>query len=253
MYFNILEDEIGQLVLINNNLKKSINKKFRLETLQAKLKYANALYTQIEINLQKNEDLLSGSELTFLVKAARNAITEIRNIIYLKLEDKNKSKMALSAAAAPIFDYKQASSLIQPYDGNASNLDTFLDSIRLLKELTPDALIPTAISFIKIKLSGKARLCLPENIATIEQLEDIVRARCEDKTTPENIIAKLNAYKQRGTINGFCEEIENLCAKLENTYLKQQVPVEVAKNMATKAGLNALINGINAPETKLIL
>ena len=161
--------------------------------------------------------------------------------------------MALPEAVVATFDIKQATSLIQPYDGNPTNLDTLIDSINLLNELTPAVLKPMAVKFIRKRLSGKARLGLPDNIQAIEQLSEIIRTICEDNTTPENIISKLNATKQRGTINGFCEEIENLCSKLENIYIKQQVLAGVAKTMATKAGLNALTNGIDAPQTKIIL
>lgn len=167
MNFDSLDDEIKHLILINKKLKKSVNKKFRLETLQAKLIYANALYEQINQNLREYEDSLTSSELTFLAKAARNAISEIRFILERKLEDfNNQYKMALPVAAAAVFDIKQATALIQPYDGTHSGLDTFIDSVKLLNELTADALKPMAIKFIKTRLSGKARLCLPDNICT---------------------------------------------------------------------------------------
>ena len=254
MNFVFLDEEIRQLVALSKNLKKSINRQFKLETLKTKLQYANALYTQIDQNLLENKDSLTSSELIFLARAARNAITEIRFILERKINDQEiKPNMALPEAAAAVFDIRQATSLVQPYDGNAENLDSFIDSICLLNELTPEALRPMMIRFIKTRLSGKARIGLPDNIVTIEPLIEIINAKCEDHTTPENIISKLNATKQRGTINEFCEEIEKLCAKLENLYNKQQIPAAVAKTMATKAGINALTNGTNVPETKIIL
>lgn len=67
------------------------------------------------------------------------------------------------------------------------------------------------------------------------------------------IIAKSNATKQRGQITSFCEEIDNLCGKLENCYILKKIPENIAKTMSTKAGETALINGIYASDTKLIL
>ena len=252
------QEDIKVLQSLSLNLKKSINKNFKVETLQAKLQYANALYSHIEDNLVEHESSLTSSELNFLVKAARSTIIEIRNIIKIKIDGKiekgnnpkSEEKMSNPATA---FDIRQATALIQPYDGNVTGLDTFVDSANLLKELTPEAQLPMALRFIKTRLSGKARTGLPENINNIDVLIQNIRARCADTTTPDSIVSKLNATKQRGTITNYCEEIENLCLKLENSYIAQQIPINVAKSMATKAGLNALIGGINNNETKVIL
>lgn len=110
-----------------------------------------------------------------------------------------------------------------------------------------------AVKFIKTRLSGKARSGFPDNIAMIDALIDHIKTKCKDTTTPDTIVAKLNSTKQRGQITHFCEEIEDLCNKLENCNIRQDVPENVAKKMTTKAGVTALINGINASETKLIL
>lgn len=250
-----LHEELKILISINTNLKKSINNKIKLETLQAKINYANALYDQLEANLIESEDDLSSSELTFLAKTARNAITEIRNIVVLKLKqipkkvDANKNITMANEA----FDIRQATAIVQSYDGSTAGLETFIDSANLLKELTTAAQVQMAIKFIKTRLSGKARTGLPENINSIDELITNVRNRCKDTTTPDNLIAKLNATKQRGSINTFTDEIESLCTQLENTYITQQIPANVAKTMATKAGITALVNGILSNETKLIL
>lgn len=123
----------------------------------------------------------------------------------------------------------------------------------LLQELIQPAHEAMAVKFIKTRLSGKARSGFPENLATIDDLINHIKLKCKDPTTPDIIIAKLNATKQRGQITSFCEEIDNLCAKLENCYILQEIPENIAKTMSTKAGVTALINGINASDTKLIL
>lgn len=57
-----LQDDVGILNTLLNNLKKSINKKIAINTLQAKWNYANELYNHIESSLLEEEDTLSDSD-----------------------------------------------------------------------------------------------------------------------------------------------------------------------------------------------
>ena len=255
MNFELLDDEIRQLTALLNNLKKSINKDFKLETLQTKLNYANLLYEHIEFNLIEHEDSLTESELRFLAKAARNAVTDIREILGRKIEDKNrirvesKSKvtMALPAAAVPVFDIKTATALIQPYDGAPAGLEAFVDSVILLAELTPQVHIATAIKFIKTRLSGKARSALPAQPLTIQAIIDAVQV-CKSRETPDTILAKLKATRNKGDRQKFCDEVETLSQQLATLYMGNQIPQAVANKMATKAGTDALISGVQNAE-----
>lgn len=243
-----LQDDIGLLNTLLNNLKKSINKNFTVTTLQAKLNYANELYNQIERGLLEEEDTIPDTELTFLIKASRNSISEIRNILKLKFEQLNTKPQVTMP-----FDYKVATSIVQPYDGTADGIDAFLDSANLLKDLTEANQQATAARFLKTRLTGKARLGLPERLATIDDIIADVKTRCEDKTTPENILAKLKAVKQKDTAEKFCDEVERLTIKLKAVYLNSGIPDTVSTAMSTKAGVDTLINGIGSAETKLIL
>lgn len=243
-----LQDDVGILNTLLNNLKKSINKKIAINTLQAKWNYANELYNHIESSLLDEEDTLSDSELTFLIKASRNAITEIRNILKLKFEQLNtKPKVTMP------FDYKTATSIIQPYDGTADGLNAFVDSANLLKDLTEANQEALAARFLKTRLIGKARLGLADGLVTINGIIDDVKARCEDKTTPDNILAKMKTLKQQDTVEKFCDEVENLTAKLKGVYINNGIPERVSKSMSTKAGVDTLINGVSSVETKIIL
>lgn len=250
-----IQEEVGLLINLQNNLKKSINKKIKTETLKTKLEDANALYVQIEASLSEQEETIPDSEFKFLVKAARNAITDIRNIIKLKLEHPKGNPKApkMTENAAPQFDYKTATAIVQPYDGSADGLDTFLDSANLIKDMIAAPLQATAVKFLRTRLTGKARLGLPDGLRTIDELLENVKTRCMGKSTPENIIAKMKATKQRDTLEKFCDEVENLTSKLQAVYLNNKIPDAISKSMATKAGIDALINGVNCTETKTIL
>ncbi|XP_053698931.1 homeobox protein 4-like [Sabethes cyaneus] len=151
------------------------------------------------------------------------------------------------------FDIKTATAIVMPYDGSAENLGSFVDAANLLDELTDPAHKAVAVKFIRCRLSGRARLGLPENIDTIQQLINNVKTRCADLTTPENVIAKLKATSQKNNINSFCSEVETLTDQLQNIYISKKVPQEMAQSMATKAGIDALINGVKNDVTKLIL
>lgn len=48
----------------------------------------------------------------------------------------------------PVFDIKQATAIVQPYDSNAENLDSFVDAVKLLKDVLLTQ-VATAIRLLK--------------------------------------------------------------------------------------------------------
>lgn len=68
-----IEKEVGSLVRLSNNLKKSINTNYRKETLLAELDYANHLFADIEEQLILHESEIPVNTLNFLIKASREA------------------------------------------------------------------------------------------------------------------------------------------------------------------------------------
>lgn len=151
------------------------------------------------------------------------------------------------------FDIKTATALVQPYDGSAEGLDAFLDATSLLEEITSTDMIPRAIKFLKTRLTGKARLGLPETLKTINELAQNVKDRCASRITPDNVIAKLKAAKQKGSVENFCDEVDALTNKLKAVYIEQGIPIQLATSMATKTGVETLINGTNSQDNKIIL
>lgn len=53
------------------------------------------------------------------------------------------------------------------------------------------ALIVTAITFLNTRLTGKARVGLPTNLATIDEWINDVELWCKDKQTPESSTLKI--------------------------------------------------------------
>ena len=88
---------------------------------------------------------------------------------------------------------------------------------------------------------------------TAEALIADVKLRCEIKVTPENLLAKMRSMKTKGSNEVFQQELETLSNKLKASYLEQMIPEPVAARMATKAGVDTLINQASSLEEKLIL
>lgn len=245
---DIIQTDLQSLLQLESNLKKSINKIILQETLEAKQKYATELHSEIETQLIINKDKLSTKELNFIAEASRQALLSIQTII----QNKNKIKMP-DTPAPPTFDIKTATAVISHYDGSAENLDAFIDATKLMKELTAASLHSKLIQFVRTRLTGKARLGLPAVLATVDDLIADVKKRCEEKTTPEGILAKLKQLKPSTDTTKLTTEVETLTAKLKAIYLGKQIPEAVADSMATKAGIDALIEKTTNLEAKIIL
>lgn len=262
-----MEDYL-KLQQLNVSIKKSINTKFKLDTLKAKLKLANELFNAISNKIRLNEELLKEDQLENVFTNASKWHQEITRILKIKLDSSLKHKSSKQTSSFPYtfkvakhksnnmttvpFDIKQATAIVQPYDGSAENLDAFVDAVMLLKDYVQQAHTDTAIKFLKTRLLGKARIGLPANIPTIDVLINDVKSRCKDQQKPENIIAKIKNVKQRTDINSLCDEIDNLTIKLKSIYVQEGIPENIAQTMSTKIGVDALINNVNH-ETKIIL
>lgn len=261
---------IGQIHKIKTNLKKAPFRKYLKFTLDEKLRNVKLIYKNITDLLLENEARIGSSHFNFLIKAARQEFDETLILLNTKLKHYKKSVSCKSVVYAVIFnnllkkciarnvttmpfDIKTATSIVQVYDGTSENLDAYVDSANLLKDYVAADQVATAVRFLKTRLTGKARLGLAENLNTIDALIDDVKQRCAEQITPANIIAKLKTTKQKGDTNNFCDEIDKLTNKLKSIYVGQGIPDGVAKTMATKAGVDALINGTTSYETKIIL
>lgn len=135
------------------------------------------------------------------------------------------------------FDIKTATAIVQTYDGCSANLNTFIDGANLLKEFTSRNHMEMAAKFLKTRLTGKARQGLPEDVKTIDDIIADVKARCTETITAQNIMAKLKASSQKNDLEKFCTDVDSLTTQLQNIYVSQKIPTEIAKSMAAKAGM----------------
>lgn len=177
-------------------------------------------------------------------------------IIAKRLSSKGEVKM-------PAVDIKLGTSLIQIYDGSPDHLNSFLDAVALFSDIvngefatatadqktTADV---TVFKFIKTRLTGVARQSII-GAQNLKETLDKLKIQCASKISSDNIKAKMIALKKRGTVEEFCKEVENLTQQLAATYINETIPADKANQMATKSGIESLINGIDHTDSKLIL
>lgn len=270
---NRLREIEAYVIKEHTNLVKSKGRPRSEENIREKRSNLHALQRQYQDILVKNQASFSDREWLCETDRLENILTKFNNCQkILKFTPFTKKGTSLKAVANTIilckrlsqnfgempeatetFDLKTATALIQNYDGSADGLASFLDATSLLDELTPANQQGKAVKFLKTRLTGKARLGLPENLNTINQVAQDVKNRCASRETPDAVIAKLRATKQKGNPEKFCEEIDDLTAKLKAVYLRENMPEALANSMSTKAGVDALTNGINSQELKIIL
>lgn len=243
-----LTQDLEALIRIEVNLRKSINKNITIDTLQTHLAKALQLYAQIDKNLLENQDSIPGTEFFTYIKKARNAIEYIKATV----NSKRSNKMTTNNT---VFDAKLAASILTPFDGDSEKLSAFIDGVKFLQTVITKEHHSTLKLFLMTRISGKARDALPnDNVnRTIDQVVELIKNSCESKATPEQVIAKLKAIKRGLPKQQYCQEIESLCNKLTNTYVRENVPHDTAKRLSTKVGLDALINIVPNDNAKIVL
>lgn len=229
------------------NISRSIIKIYNPREVQRLTLKARESFEEIEIFLLIHEDSLKSTTLDYFLRESKRVWSAV------KLHNQLITTRTKMPSPTIPFDIKTATAIVTTYDGSPTDLSAFIDSANLLKELTPPEHTALTIKFLRTRLTGKARLALPENFGTVDELIENVKSRCTSTVTPDNISTKLKATKQTGDLDQFCNEIDTLCNQLHASYIESGVPENVAKRMATKAGVEALTAGVGDRDTKIIL
>lgn len=163
----------------------------------------------------------------------------------------------------PKVDIKLGTSLVAIYDGTPENLSAFLDAIALFSE-TVDGEFEEAtngqklaakelvLKFIKTRLTGTARQTIT-GAENLEQVLEKLKAQCASKINSSYIKTKLEAIKQKGSLEDFCSNVEKLTLQLATAYIAETIPSAKANQMATKTGVDTLVKGVNNSDTRGIL
>lgn len=188
-----------------------------------------------------------------IILIAQEKITELGNKADLSIKiisicsqfiSRLRHKVAQTKMASLIEVIKTASTIVPQFDGTVDKLKAFIDALNLVKTLETEQNKSTLINVILTKLEGKARNAFPENPTTIESIINTLKTHIKT-APPEQILAKMSTLKQNSNLEIFCQELEKLVSKLEEAYISKEIPVQVAKTMATKEGIKALTAGLN--------
>lgn len=225
-----------------DNFKKSPNRKYQAETLNKKenkvhelLKSAGQLKTQ-------GEDKTLDVEINKAKKLANQILDLIKTI------RKNQD------TTMP-FDIKTATALLTHYTGKEDETESFLEAIDILNEITDTNDKPLMIKFIKTRISGKARLALPETINSVEAIKDKLRQKFSLKISSDAILAQLRSTHQGNKkLPEYITLMESLASQLTRAFIAEKVTSgEAAEKLAEKFANQSFIDNLTNPETALIL
>lgn len=125
-----------------------------------------------------------------------------------------------------------ATILWENYDSNPLSLQSVLDKIDLIEDLTEANLTVTLISFIKSKLEGKARKALPDKVNTIDEIKTALKI----KIKPDNskVVAGKIAALQVRNINyaDFAKQTEELADDIGRSIVIEGMTKTKAHEMA---------------------
>lgn len=118
------------------------------------------------------------------------------------------------------------------YDGNPLVLDSFIDKVNLIQDLTDVNLNGTLVSFIRSKLEGKAREALPEDVSTVEEIKVALKRKIklENSKVVAGKIAALQIRNENYT--EFAKQTEDLADALERSLVIEGVTRAKAHEMA---------------------
>lgn len=271
MDFEVVKTTINAYIAKLNativNFGKSPNRNYTRKFLINKKEESTQLYKKANNLLKLNEEKFTPSELDYYLLTIKQKYSDLQLTINQKILDAPKvtfrscalavkfciklRKAIMATSIAEII--KITSQLIPQYDGSVDKLPSVLAALAALNTLVTDANRVAAIQVVLSRLDGKARVAVGDNPATIDDIKNRLKEKCETKLHPETVVAKLNATKQTGSIGQFAHQIETLTLDLEKCYLSENIPVDAAANLATRAGVKALTAGIRNTESKMIL
>lgn len=170
-------------------------------------------------------------EVNLLVRIDRSAM------IKSKVEDFENLNSEIEQIKMATIEHKKsfitmcASIIRDNYDGNPLTLQSFLDKIDLIEDLTEPNLQATFTNFIKSKLDAKAREVLPDNVSTIDDIKTALRngIKLENSKIIAGKIAALNVGN--GNFSDFTKQVEELADSLKRALVMEGITKSKAHEM----------------------
>lgn len=149
----------------------------------------------------------------------------------------------------------ELATLIPAFDGSPAGAKSFVDAVNLAKTVVPAESKAAAIQIILTKLSGKARNLFAATPAEYDDIITLIQNNCGEKGNSDLALANLKNLKPKSAedLQNFTKQVDLLADKLSETYIREQIPNDVAKRLTQKAAIQTLINGTANKETKMML
>lgn len=152
---------------------------------------------------------------------------------------------------------KLVSAIIKPFGGEWTELNSFVQNIKLVETVIPDAQSNIAVAFIKGKLTGAAAAYVPQQSNTYDE---IIRALQQNiKADSATVIeARLAAVRfDNKNLTTFATEVEKLAEQLVNAFISEGIPVRKSNELAIsrvtetcrKSARNDLVKSVLASST----
>lgn len=195
-----------------------------LEILHCEYVWPASIYPTIvesDITETQSTDLISASEQAS--KTVRNSNRATSNKKSQTTDNMVQSAPEFLKTAASILNYK--------FNGDPLKLEAFLADVDLVESVAEDNNKDLCLKYIKAKLEAKALECMPDEIESVDDIVEALRAHIK----PENskvVEGKMLALRlKKGDFSEFSEEAEKLAESLKRTLVIEGISKAKAQEM----------------------
>lgn len=157
-----------------------------------------------------------------------NSLSSIRTVT-----DNNDQLTETEMAQTPQEAVKTVSQTItKNFDGNPLQLRSFLTSLNLLNTLIIEANKDVALQAVLSKLEGKALECIPEDVADLDTIRDLLKKFIVHDSS-KIVSGKMEALKaDRNNLTDFTQKAEELAEALQRSLVVEGISKPKALEMA---------------------
>lgn len=216
--------------------KKRETKEHIRETIEVNRITIRRAYDKLNIPLTLPGDLLSTIHLLPSSKKTDSSAESATQTENSKNQD-NSSQTSDKMTQTLSDFFKMASSVMKDkFEGDPLKLESFITDAEFIESMTEDANKPTFLKFIKTKIAGRARECLPDE-ADIKSFEDIKTAlkkeiKPDSSLVIEGKMATLRLVK--GNFTKFAEDAEKLAEAYRRSLIFEKFTREKASELTIR-------------------
>lgn len=201
-----------------------------------------AVYNRLNVTLKPPAD-------SFSLLSAKNILENFNS----NQSSSNIDNMAATPDEKLKFIQAASQTINRPFGGDPLALAAFVNSVKLLKEITAANLQQTLLSFILTRLEGKALECVPRNAADVDE----IIAALETNIQPDNskvVAGRLLALKpDRAKLASFSEQAESLAESFQRSLIIEGISQAKAREMSIEKTVEVCRNAARTELVKAVL